>query len=67
MEEKRFRRMKIIVGTRKKMRGRPPLCQICEKPVVAGDRGVLIKALGEMPREHHYQCLLKVFNWLKEM
>jgi hypothetical protein len=67
MEKKKFGIMQIIVGTRKETRGRPPLCQICEKQVVAGDRGVLIKALGEMPREHHYQCLLKVFNWLKEM
>jgi len=64
MFKKQFGKMIVTGGIRQKSRGKNPICQICSKPVLDGDHGVLIKALGEYKREHHYMCLMEVFEFL---
>jgi len=66
MFKKEFGRMKISGGVRLKTKGKNPVCQICGNPVLPGEYGVLVKSLGETPREHHHACLVKVFEFLKE-
>lgn len=64
MFKKQFGKMSISGGIRIKTKGKKPTCQICEQKIIEGDLGIQIKALGEQPREHHFDCIMQVFSFL---
>lgn len=57
MLKKSFGNLTIVVGIRKKIRGKKPVCGICKSNIIEGDYSCYIKSLGEYKREYHVVCI----------
>ena len=64
MKNELFGDVHVVIGTRISSRGRKPTCPICKKPVLEGQKGVLIKALSETKKEYHAGCILDMAEFI---
>ena len=64
MFDKTFGNVRVAGGTKLKPRGKKTICPVCGDKIQEGDQCVTIKCLGEMKREYHHACLLKITQFI---